>query len=591
VDAILGLGKLVWNVLAKGGITFAAVAKFAFAALKKVIPIALIRLLITKLIGLLVPAAAAVMAIIEGIQAAWGAAGSIIGAISKFIDFLKAVKGGNAGLKFAEAVAAAAVAVIDFVSFWLLQRLLKSAAKVGKAIKGVASKIAAMLQRLVQALKRGIKKVTRRVKTWMRKVGRRFTKLKQRVFGKGKKKDKRQRQQERLDRAVAAIKPPLEAMLRKGTSRTLLWLRLRGWQVRWWLSSLTASSSGEITARINPVRSLARWKRIRMGIELERILTVAENRYLDKYRAELAKDPVLSKPLNDARQALAAGKRDLPELSRKDQILLLRDIQAGVVPAPGLPLRGQGYGQLRFGPENLTVSNVRSTAEMRVPIRGGGAYPDIVRTIEREGRALGLSQAQVAGLIRARTPAEFSALSQTAVAGMSAQQAGHFQTRFSPMMRNVGLLTQALEPARGPGLMAATSLAGAVSTSPRQLMGWGGQFAPISPVGAAGTLAAEREAAAGTPRTMRLGKAEEQRQLRGTRRARIAQIFLRLRRLARRGELHGLAGADADILRNVAQKFDTWMNARFNVLGPDALEKAEAELTGALIAWMERFYR
>jgi Domain of unknown function (DUF4157) len=580
VDAILGLGKMVWNVLAKGGITFAAVAKFAFAALKKVIPVALVRLLITKLIGLLVPAAAAVMAIIEGIQAAWAAAGSVIGAISKFIVFLKAVKGGNAGLQFAEALAAAAVAVIEFISSWLLQRLLKSAAKVGKVIKGVASKIAAKLKRLIQALKRGVKKLTRRVKVWMRKTGRRFKKLKERFFGKSKKgkKDKRQRQQERLDRAVAAIKPPLEAMLRKGTSTLLLWGRLRWWQLRWWLSSLKASSSGEIAARINPARLLVRSQRIKMGKELEKILADAEKRYLDKYSEELVRDPELSKPLNDAMVALAARRKNLPELSRKDQILLLRALQAGEVYAPRL---GRWRG-VRFGPENLRVVNVLSTAQMFVGLGSNSDYPALVSAIEEAGRTHGLSQAQMAGLIRARTPEEFGALSRAAIAGMSASQA----RRTSGMLRNVGFLTQALEPARGPGLMAATSLASTVTTSPRQYMGSHGQFAPITPEGAASTLAAER-----TGRHLAPAEAEKHRALRATRRSRIAQIFLHLRYLVQRGELQGLKGDEAAALRNVAQSFDRWTKARLNVLRPAALEKAVERLTVDLVAWMERFYK
>jgi hypothetical protein len=257
VDAILGLGKLVWNVLAKGGITFAAVAKFAFAALKKVIPVTLVRLLITKLIGLLVPAAAAVMAIIEGIQAAWAAAGSVIGAISKFIVFLKAVKGGSAGLQFAEALAAAAVAVIEFISSWLLQRLLKSAAKVGKAIKSVASKIAAKLKRLVQTLKRGIKKLTRRVKVWMRRTGRRFKKLKERFFGKGKKKPRHKMSPaEKLARAQRELPPKIQPLLDQGVTALWLGIQLVGWRLRYRLGSLrVVRSRSEGKAKITATGS------------------------------------------------------------------------------------------------------------------------------------------------------------------------------------------------------------------------------------------------------------------------------------------------------------------------------------------------
>jgi hypothetical protein len=185
------------------------------------------------------------------------------------------------------------------------------------------------------------------------------------------------------------------------------------------------------------------------------------------------------------------------------------------------------------------------------------------------------------------------------MAGKTPAQVALFQTQFTPLARNVGLLTQGLEPARGPGLVAATSIAGSVSTSPRQLMGYSGEFAPISQPGSAGTLATERRAAAATaagtplaaPRTpSERQAAKEQAELRGDRRARIAQIFLRLRRIASRGELEGLAGADADVLRRVADKFQAWSNARFKGRSPDALEKASTEFTAALMAWMERYY-
>jgi hypothetical protein len=245
VDAVLGMGKMVWAVLAKGGITLGAVARFAFAALKKVIPIALIKLLITKLIGMLVPAAAAVMAIVEGLQAAWGAAGRILGAISKFIVFLKAVRWGNAGPQFAEAVAAAAVTVIEFVSFWLLRKLLKPAAKVGQAIKKVAARIAAKL-------KRAVKKITRRVKAWVRKAGRRLTKLKERVFGKRKPKPS---SAEKLARAQRELPPKIQPLLDRGVSGLWLGLQLAGWRLRYRLGSLRVVRSGDGKAKITATGS------------------------------------------------------------------------------------------------------------------------------------------------------------------------------------------------------------------------------------------------------------------------------------------------------------------------------------------------
>ena len=86
---------MIFNVLLKGCITFAKVAKMAWEGLKSAIPMLLIELLIERLVSMLVPAAAAVLAIVQGIQAAWGTVQQIIKAFQLFFTFLKAVKGGR----------------------------------------------------------------------------------------------------------------------------------------------------------------------------------------------------------------------------------------------------------------------------------------------------------------------------------------------------------------------------------------------------------------------------------------------------------------------------------------------------------------
>ncbi|MBA2681556.1 MAG: hypothetical protein H0U76_24550, partial [Ktedonobacteraceae bacterium] len=106
VDGLLGIGQAIWTVLTKGGINLAQVGHMAWEALKAAIPAALIQILVEKLVSMIVPAAGAIMAIIEGLRAAWGAASRILQAMQRFIAFLKAVKSGNAGPAFGAAVAA-----------------------------------------------------------------------------------------------------------------------------------------------------------------------------------------------------------------------------------------------------------------------------------------------------------------------------------------------------------------------------------------------------------------------------------------------------------------------------------------------------
>ena len=158
VESLLGLGKSVWNLLTKGGITMAQVGKMAWEAIKSAIPPALIAILVERLVSMIVPAAGAVMAIIQGLVAAWGAIQRILAAIDRFIAFLKAVKSGNAGPAFAQALAAAAVAVIEFVSQFLLRKIAGAASKVAGKIKAIAQKIGKRLMAAMKKVGKAVKK-------------------------------------------------------------------------------------------------------------------------------------------------------------------------------------------------------------------------------------------------------------------------------------------------------------------------------------------------------------------------------------------------------------------------------------------------
>ncbi|MEH6875699.1 MAG: hypothetical protein V7849_15045, partial [Candidatus Competibacter sp.] len=138
IEAVLGLGIAIWNILKKGGIALKEIGAMVWEGLKAAIPSALIGLLIEKLVAMIVPAVGAVMIVIEGLKAAWGAIRRILAAIGKFVEFLKAVKTGGAGPQFAAMLAAAAIVVIDFVANWLLRKLRGPASKISDKIKGIA---------------------------------------------------------------------------------------------------------------------------------------------------------------------------------------------------------------------------------------------------------------------------------------------------------------------------------------------------------------------------------------------------------------------------------------------------------------------
>jgi hypothetical protein len=172
LEEVLGLGLAIWTLLFKGCLKMKDIAKMAWEGLISAIPMILIQLLIEKLVAMIVPAAGAILTIIEGLRAAWGTVSRIISAIALFIAFLKAVKSGNAAGPFATALAAAAIVVIDFVANWLIQRLRKPAGAISGRLKAFAQKIAAMLKKGVSALKKGAKAVGGALKRAAVAVGR-----------------------------------------------------------------------------------------------------------------------------------------------------------------------------------------------------------------------------------------------------------------------------------------------------------------------------------------------------------------------------------------------------------------------------------
>ncbi|GAB3417838.1 eCIS core domain-containing protein [Flindersiella endophytica] len=156
VESVVGIGKLLWNVLVKGCMSVAQIGQMAWQAIIKALPMMIITLVIEKLVSLIIPAAGAILTIIQGLVAAWGTVSRIIAAFSKFFTFLKSVKGGGpaAAGNFAAAVAAGVVALLEFIANFLLARL-------GSALKGVGGRLKALAQKIMKGLGRGAKSVRR----------------------------------------------------------------------------------------------------------------------------------------------------------------------------------------------------------------------------------------------------------------------------------------------------------------------------------------------------------------------------------------------------------------------------------------------
>jgi hypothetical protein len=200
------------------------------------------------------------MAIIEGLQAAWGTISRILQAISKFVDFLKAVKTGGAGPKFADALAAAAIVVIDFVANWLLKKLRGPASKIGGKIKAIAKKILeklkAVAKKIGRAVKKAVKKIAGKIKKGLRKV-------KEKLFGKKKKgkakrkddENKKKKKEKKVQEAIAKTKAAVEGMLARGTRPLVMKVRLAYLKMRYGWQQLSLEKEGgsfRVRGHINP---------------------------------------------------------------------------------------------------------------------------------------------------------------------------------------------------------------------------------------------------------------------------------------------------------------------------------------------------
>ena len=316
VESVIGVGKAILGLLRKGGITFKMIAKMAWEALKAAIPSMLIQLLIEKLVAMIVPAAGALMTIIEGIKAAWGTIQQIIAAFEIFMKFLKAVKGGSAGRLFAETLASAAIVVIQFVAQWLLGKLkggaggkvggklremakkimdgLKKAGKaIGRAARRVGRAIVKGVKAIVKGVKRGakwvagkvkkviqkiannpvvkkildspavkkvlgaVKKGIAKVKGWVDKGKKKFKEWREKRKKKKaeKKKDREKKRQERIEKAIREVPPKVQAMVAKGPRKLMLALRLRALKAWYRLKFLSIHGSRPnytVEGQINP---------------------------------------------------------------------------------------------------------------------------------------------------------------------------------------------------------------------------------------------------------------------------------------------------------------------------------------------------
>jgi len=336
LEQVLGLGSTVWNLIKSGGLKLAMVGKMAWEGIKTMIPMALVSILVEKLVAKIVPVAGALMVIIEGLQAAWGAVSRIIAAFKAFFAFLKAVKTGAAGPKFATALVTAAIAVIDFVSNWLLLKLAKGAVKVGGKIKGLAKKILGRRKGRAKGRKARMKKPKKAKTKAKKKVKKPKKKPKKSAKDKkrDKKKDKERKKQERLAKAKRELPPKINRLLAKGVSKLRLKIQLGAWRLRYRLSKLQLRKN-DIYARVNPgavLTSAQILRREAIGKSLEPILKMAEKKFFDERRQNRTEDE--QKRIVDSERAAETGSKSFLHLPTADQVEFFSKIKGGKIKLP-----------------------------------------------------------------------------------------------------------------------------------------------------------------------------------------------------------------------------------------------------------------
>jgi hypothetical protein len=402
VEEVLGLGLTIWNLLRHGGISLAQIARMAWEAIKAAIPGVLIQLLIEKLVSMLIPAAGAVMAIIEGLRAAWGAAQRVLVAFQRFFAFLRAVKTGHGGPAFARAVAAAGIAVIEFVAQWLLRRLRRPAGAVAGRIRAIAQRIGAALRRVGQRVLGAVRRAARWVGRRLGRVGRRVeawvNRQRRRISNWWARRRGRQplTPQQRLDRAVERIRPSIARLLARGASDLRLRAQLLFYRLRYGLRSLRIERGGggsfSIVAQVNPATVLIN------GVELDRNELLAHLRTVSR--------EVLQHP-----DVVAGGQQILGRREQGEGPTPVYTVsQAEPLPAVVLASRGMPMGRRPGTAEQIAFEGATAEGVYRQqrgrrgrevasdaalsnklvfdvvaghPRRAGGAYADLADRLEQ----------------------------------------------------------------------------------------------------------------------------------------------------------------------------------------------------------------
>lgn len=588
-------------------------------ALLPAIGVAAMVWLATTLAAKLIPGVGAIMAVIDAIRGAWSLVQSLFSAAGAFLQFVMKVAepAGGAGVAFAQALAHGIVGAVDAILTFLgVDRLIRRvvgaiARPFGRIVQRIQTRFRQWQQRRRQRRSQARDRDRRRdggrenpadanrhrraedaarrdrraeldrrrrdTERDSRRPERRRESDSDRRRREQQERDRRNR--ERLDRAVVAIRPRTQRMLRDGASERRFQMSLRLWQVRYRLSSLRMLGEGSLEAVVNPRTVFDRARRV-PAAELGRLIRPLLARAEQEYRT--ARSPQAQQNVDTAHQRISQGGDFDPAsgapLTRGERAQVFG--QAPVPPssrgAPTTVNVGAGTtAEQRFRPQGITPQ-LPSQTVLNIPNIGGGTYPSIARAlqvIQRPG-------------VRGRDLLAILAAPRNAQAAMAANlglSSAELQT-----LQGITALDD-LERGRDPALGAANLVnrrlgAGGSGTIQEQ---FGDPRDASSPPRTRGRTPGET-AGSTAPSTMTNAVAVRQTEAeRRVQNDRIGRIFHRLEATALRATL---VDNNAGSLENVARAVDRWLRSvRARNPDPLVLEQRKNELVAQLAALLASY--
>jgi hypothetical protein len=511
--------------------------------------------LATTLAAKLIPGFGAIMVVIDGIRAASGLVQSLFSATSAFLTFVMQVAApGNGAMSFAKALAHGIVAAVDVVMTFLgvdklIKRVIGAIAKpFGKVIDKIKARFRAFLDRRRKRAdaRPGGRKSKADADDGPDAGARKSARDKadrdhadddrrraQKDKGKDDKNKKKEsdadrkrrekdeedrRNKEKLDKAVAAVRPAADSLLTKGVSRLALRAQLAVWRLRYGIRVLELDpASGTIEAANSPKVEVTRVLRDNPDGVYKLVKDIAVERWKKaEGRANLdlgsgggkpgkAAEP--GAPKDDfAVNGRASRTPSVKEGDPAEQGALQRrqaaDEQLSMdKDKPGWLQHG-GDAPVSVGPETIIAKQGSGKAESpnargNIVIPDLGTYPQITAQLLR----MGFSPTDVAKLIMgALKPTESTALGRRLFALLLFAEPGRrpIASVTSPLaiasmlQNNVSLPKLFGDPAGGP---MEGDLFGADKLNPEFKKSDGGIFVPgggILPASAVGAAAAGR---------------------------------------------------------------------------------------------------